>query len=172
MRLEITVLEKNKKSKSSQNQDNHQTLIFCYGLLSNNIHLQRLSPSIPPAMRFVKQVGLGESHCVLLLGDGTLWGVGSNEFGQLGFPNDPKIHESLTVEELRQIPLIGFNLQKESLLKGPKQEITQLACGKNHTVIVIEEKTFNKMKLHTVKKICSFGIEVGVGVEGVEGSTH
>lgn len=50
-------------------------------------------------------------------------------------------------------------------------EITQLACGKNHTVFVIEEKSSNKMKLQTVRKIYSFGIEVGVGIEGVEGST-
>ena len=52
-----------------------------------------------------------------------------------------------------------------------RHEITQLACGKNHTVIVIEEKPSNKMKSQSVRKIYSFGIEVGVGVEGVEGST-
>jgi alpha-tubulin suppressor-like RCC1 family protein len=52
-----------------------------------------------------------------------------------------------------------------------KQEITQLACGKNHTVMLVEKKS-SKNKLQITKKLYSFGIEVGVGVEGVEGSTY
>jgi alpha-tubulin suppressor-like RCC1 family protein len=38
----------------------------------------------------IKSVAVGESHCIFLLEDGSLWGVGSNEFGQLGFPFDSK----------------------------------------------------------------------------------
>ena len=59
----------------------------------------------------VKQVGLGESHCIFLLGDGSLWGVGSNEYGQLGFPVDSKSHDN-NIEEIRQIPMEAFDIQK------------------------------------------------------------
>jgi alpha-tubulin suppressor-like RCC1 family protein len=67
------ILEKKDKKSGSSN-----TLIFCYGALSSYLHLQKLSPSIPLEMRSVKQVSLGEHHCIMLIGDGTLWGVGSN----------------------------------------------------------------------------------------------
>jgi alpha-tubulin suppressor-like RCC1 family protein len=32
-------------------------------------------------MRYIKKVAVGESHCLFLLGDGSIWGVGSNEYG-------------------------------------------------------------------------------------------
>ena len=54
---------------------------------------------IPDEYRFVKKVALGESHCIILVGDGTLWGVGSNEFGQLGLPilkGDTKMMDQLS----------------------------------------------------------------------------
>ena len=61
---------------------------------------------------------MGESHCIFLMGDGTLWGVGSNEYGQLGFPiyderrGTESIDNTSIIEEMKQIPLKGFNLQK------------------------------------------------------------
>jgi alpha-tubulin suppressor-like RCC1 family protein len=42
------------------------------------------------------------------LADGSLWGVGSNEFGQLGLPIDAKNPQ--IIESLRQIPIEGFDI--------------------------------------------------------------
>jgi len=70
----------------------------------------------------VKQVALGESHCIFLLGDGSLWGVGSNEYGQLGFSVEYKSHDT-NIEEIRQISMEGFDIQKRDADYTPSQTI-------------------------------------------------
>jgi alpha-tubulin suppressor-like RCC1 family protein len=68
--------------------------------MSSLIHLSKLSKSIPDEMRYVKTVAIGESHCFFVMGDGSLWGVGSNEQSQLGLPPDVQV-----VEDLREIEI-------------------------------------------------------------------
>lgn len=46
-------------------------------------------------MNTIKKVAMGESHCVFLMADGSLWGIGTNEYGQLGLPFDPKNPEPI-----------------------------------------------------------------------------
>ena len=64
-------------------------------------------------MRFVKSVAVGESHCFFLMGDASLWGVGSNQNCQLGLPRQGANGEqNEIVEEMKEIELEGLNYKK------------------------------------------------------------
>jgi len=90
-------------------------LIFCYGLLSAYLHLQRLPREIRKQDRFVRQIAVGEAHCLILMGEGSLYGVGSNEFGQLGMSSKQAEDQgSIFVEQLTLIELLP---RKSSLAK-------------------------------------------------------
>jgi alpha-tubulin suppressor-like RCC1 family protein len=75
--------------------------------MSSLLHLSKLNKLIPDDMRYVRRVSVGESHCLFQMGDCNLWGVGSNEHGQLGLPLDTPV-----VEEMREIELEGLSFRK------------------------------------------------------------
>lgn len=84
-------------------------LVICYGLLSACLHLQRLPRAIGKQERFVREVAVGEAHCLMLMGDHSVYGVGSNEFGQLGLQKDEADQASEFIEQLTLIELRGFS---------------------------------------------------------------
>lgn len=92
-------------------------------------------------MRYVKKIAVGESHCIMLMGNGSLWGVGSNEFGQLGIPvkqhENGKVIDNSIIEEMREIDFSNFNFKKLSIADKKSQDIQEISCGKQHTVMVI-----------------------------------
>ena len=70
-------------------------MIHCYGPMSEYLHLHNIPPEIKiqDSQRYISKLSLGDGHFIALLGDGSLMGVGSNKFGQLGLPfesDDPE----------------------------------------------------------------------------------
>jgi hypothetical protein len=73
---------------------------------------------IPLTAKTPKAIACGGSHTIVLMTDGSLYGTGSNNVGQLGLTG--------TVNTLTQIPLNG---------KTPKA----IACGAFHTIVLMTD---------------------------------
>lgn len=71
---------------------------------------------------------------------------------------------------MREIELANFNLKKLSIGDKKNQEVLEILCGKQHTVIVVGYKDILSGKL-SGRKIYAFGHEAGVGIDEQE-STH
>jgi len=67
----------------------------------------------------IKQIACGENHTIFLASDGKVYGVGQNNYGQLGLDGGTSSTPESTIQE------ITFLNDKN---------ITQIACGANHTI--------------------------------------
>ena len=73
----------------------------------------------------IMQIAAGNNHVVMVRADGTVWGVGYNEYGQLGLGNNTK---NVTVAAQ----------MKNSAGTGYLTGVKQVSCGSNHTLIALE----------------------------------
>jgi hypothetical protein len=71
------------------------------------------------------------------------------------------------IEEMREIEFTMFNIKKISVQDKKMQDISQIVCGRHHTVVVLNYSDI----ITKGKKIFAFGIEAGIGIDGVD-STH
>eukprot|EP00347_Sterkiella_histriomuscorum_P015550 403356611 len=88
--------------------------ILCYGSLSPLLHLQLIPRSVSNKTRRVKQLAVGEDHVILLMQDGGLLGVGSNQYGQLGLPIN---RQNQVIQRLRDIQFQGLDTIKSETIK-------------------------------------------------------
>ena len=56
----------------------------------------------------MREVAVGEAHCLMLMGDRSVYGVGSNEYGQLGVRRDDEDQSSIFIEQLTLIEVLGI----------------------------------------------------------------
>jgi alpha-tubulin suppressor-like RCC1 family protein len=73
------------------------------GILSANISPPRLFPSPAAPFDDVIDAALGENHTLVLRSDGSVWSIGSNNFGQLGLSNPPPGLQPLRVDNIPPI---------------------------------------------------------------------
>jgi alpha-tubulin suppressor-like RCC1 family protein len=71
---------------------------------------------------------------------------------------------------MREIEFSNFNLKKLSISDKKNQEIYEIVCGRQHTVLVIAQRELLTNK-PMGKKIYAFGLDAGVGIDEQE-STH
>jgi alpha-tubulin suppressor-like RCC1 family protein len=69
-------------------------------------------------------VACGIEHSVFLRKDGTIWGCGSNSFGQLGFPSN-----NSEIKYVKQITVDGV----------PDNNWKYIACGAYHTMLIASD---------------------------------
>ncbi|KAI9335901.1 regulator of chromosome condensation 1/beta-lactamase-inhibitor protein II [Obelidium mucronatum] len=82
---------------------------------TNDAHVLTQCIGLPSSVK-IKSISCGANHTLLVTGDGTLWGCGSNSHGQLG----PSIHEQSTTFTKLETP--------ENL------SFVQVSCGFNHSL--------------------------------------
>ena len=115
-------------------------LIF-YGLLEG---IKILSFDLP-SNRFVKKIVIGKNHILILLDSHEMGILGSNSNGQLGLPLMEKFVEKIEFNKLK------FSEEEEEVNK--KQEIIDIACGDDYSMVLIINDLNEKFLYHLeVKK--------------------
>ena len=93
------------------------------GLGHNNSEIRSLTQVSIPSGKIIKNISCGSYYFVVLMTDGTLYGTGYNEFGQLG---------------------LGDNINKNVLTKitiPPLKTIKTVLAGNNHTIVLMTDGT-------------------------------
>ena len=68
----------------------------------------------------VKQIACGQNHTIILKNDGSLWGCGHNDYGQLGLGTDASTSNKIFAQVTTNI----------------NNDVSQIACGNNYTFII------------------------------------
>ena len=99
------------------------------GQLGNNSQTESLTlvpmiltKKIPPGKKVVN-IACGDQHTIVLLDDGTVYGCGTNNIGQLGIGNRNTPKKTLVPMEL----------------SGKK--VVNIACGYDYTIVLLDDKT-------------------------------
>ena len=87
--------------------------------------LNPMDTTMLPQGIIAKSISCGRFYTIVLMTDGTIWGTGNNQFGQLGIGN--------TTAQTR------LTLMNTTMLSGtiPKS----ISCGINHTIVLITDGT-------------------------------
>lgn len=84
----------------------------------------------------IKKIVIGDEHLLVLFVDGTLFGMGKNNLGQLGFP---LLNDNNTYSDLKQIFLPKEMISK---LGGGKYEIIDIAAADTFSILIILVNNF------------------------------
>eukprot|EP00349_Pseudokeronopsis_sp_Brazil_P008528 CAMPEP_0202956092 /NCGR_PEP_ID=MMETSP1396-20130829/649_1 /ASSEMBLY_ACC=CAM_ASM_000872 /TAXON_ID= /ORGANISM="Pseudokeronopsis sp., Strain Brazil" /LENGTH=82 /DNA_ID=CAMNT_0049672969 /DNA_START=182 /DNA_END=430 /DNA_ORIENTATION=- len=79
--------------------------------------MTRLSPlvqNIRESDRYIKHMAVGENHFVAVLGSGEVMGAGSNEYSQLGLPNEEKGGTNF-IQKLQFLDMTSLNLKENNI---------------------------------------------------------
>ncbi len=101
-------------------------VIFIFLLLAVLSVIRTSYASVTP------QVSAGGSHNLALKGDGTIWGWGSNVYGQLG----SAVGDTFTIMNGTTAPLQSFPVPVSTL-----SDVTAVTCGYNHSLVLKSDGT-------------------------------
>lgn len=81
---------------------------------------------------FISQVACGVNHVLLLTSSGFVYSFGSNEFGQLGNPNDIDDEDS----DGNQSPVVRYESDPAIIFGLLNHKVTSIHCGSNHSLVL------------------------------------
>lgn len=98
------------------------------------IELQKINKNI-----VIKRIAIGKEHLLILFNDGNLYGIGKNNFGQLGKP----LNKDNTL--FKDFVRIEASKSVVSDLKCSDYQVSDIACGDNFSIILIRANNTTRL---------------------------